>query len=97
MRLDALVAVEQVEFMPEDLKEGILYVSQPYSVAIHLCACGCGVKTVTPLKTIAGVENWTLVYNLDGTVTLDPSIGNQQFPCKSHYRITNSLIEWYPD
>jgi len=27
-------------------------------------------------------------------VTLDPSIGNWSFPCRSHYRIRNNRVRW---
>lgn len=34
---------EHVTFMPphEEMKDGVLYVSNRFSLAIHLCACGC--------------------------------------------------------
>ncbi|WP_181956102.1 MULTISPECIES: DUF6527 family protein [Dyadobacter] len=59
------------------------------SVAIHLCACGCGNEVVTPLSP----ADWQLKY--DGAViSLIPSIGNWNFPCQSHYWITNNKIKW---
>ena len=81
---------EFVEFIPEvkNMKDGILYVSLKYKTAIHLCACGCKNQTVTPLS-----QGWTLT-NDRNKMSLRPSIGNFQFPCKSHYYITNNLIEW---
>ena len=30
-----------VEFIPEILEEGILYISEKFELAIHRCACGC--------------------------------------------------------
>jgi Family of unknown function (DUF6527) len=80
-----------VEFMPErsEMTEGIIYISRLYNLAIHLCACGCGTETVTPLNAATG---WDLVD--DGkTISLTPSIGNQKI-CGSHYWIRNSKIEW---
>lgn len=41
--------------MPPVLEHGKLYISKEYKVAIHLCACGCGIKTVTPLKIPNGL------------------------------------------
>ncbi|HBX79645.1 MAG TPA: hypothetical protein DEH05_00755, partial [Propionibacteriaceae bacterium] len=67
---------------------GHLYISMEYATAVHLCACGCKSKVVTPL----GVADWQLIF--DGTVTLRPSIGNGQFPCRSHYFIRSDRIEW---
>ncbi|MFF3182068.1 DUF6527 family protein [Rhodococcus pyridinivorans] len=78
------------DYIPADLKEGVLYVSMPYATAVHLCACGCGAKTVTPLAP----SGWTLTF--DGTATLRPSIGNGQFPCRSHYLITGDAVTWLP-
>ncbi len=78
-----------VEFMPDNtFEDGILYVSMRFEVAIHLCPCGCGEKTVTPL----GANGWTLTF--DETVTLSPSIGSFQIPCKSHYWIRANQIVW---
>lgn len=74
-----------VETMPEVMEQGKVYISLKYKVAIHICLCGtCGSKTVTPL----GEKEWTLT-DKEGKITLSPSIGNYQMPCKSHYIITN--------
>lgn len=76
-----------VEFMPEALEEGILYVSIPYSTAIHKCVCGCGNEVVTPLSP----TDWELTF--DGkSVSLYPSIGNWNFKCRSHYWIVKNKI-----
>lgn len=77
--------VEIVKVVPEQLAVGTLYVSREYEVAIHLCACGCGHQVVTPIDK----GGWTLTEDANG-VTLMPSIGNYQIPCKSHYWIRNS-------
>lgn len=77
-----------VTYVPLDLEDGLLYVSMEYSTAVHLCACGCGTKTVTPLAT----DGWTLTF--DGTATLRPSVGNGQSRCRSHYLITRDRVEW---
>jgi hypothetical protein len=80
-----------VTTMDEILEPGKLYISKKYEVAIHLCACGCGVKTVTPL----GDGEWNLTKN-NGAVTLRPSIGNfsGESPYHAHYYITNNKIDW---
>lgn len=76
-----------VEFIPDQLDEGILYVSVEYATAIHNCVCGCGQQVVTPLSP----TDWELKY--DGkTVSLYPSIGNWNFACQSHYWITKNKI-----
>lgn len=79
-----------VTYVPRDLESGHLYVSMEYATAVHLCACGCGTKTVTPLSR----DGWTLVFN--GAVTLRPSVGNGQARCRSHYLVEDDRIHWLP-
>lgn len=79
-----------VEFIPEKLEEGILYISLKYETAVHKCFCGCGMETVTPLSK----NGWKIVFEND-TVSLSPSIGNHQFECKSHYVIIKNKVIWY--
>lgn len=85
----AKLIVERVNYMPESLSSGVLYVSVAFRLAIHLCACGCGSKTVTPL----GRGEWSLEETSPGP-TLHPSIGNFQFPCRSHYWVRDGEIVW---
>lgn len=80
---------EFVEFIPSELPEGVLYVSIPYATAVHKCACGCGNKVVTPISLV----DWQLLFDGD-TVSLTPSIGNWQFPCRSHYWIRSDKVRW---
>lgn len=80
---------EYVNFIPERLGAGKLYVSRRYSTASHLCCCGCGLKVVTPLKR----GFWQLTEH-NKAVTLYPSIGNWSFPCQSHYWIIGGRVEW---
>lgn len=77
-----------VEFIPEEVEEGVLYISIDYRTAIHKCACGCGNEVTTPFS----VTDWRLIFNGEA-ITLRPSIGNWRFPCQSHYWITNGRIE----
>lgn len=74
--------------IPETLEYGVLYISIEYLTAIHLCACGCGSKVVTPLSGYG----WTLKFN--GKISLTPSIGNWSFACQSHYWISDNEIYW---
>ncbi len=76
-----------VEFIPDSLEEGILYISVDYCTAIHKCVCGCGNKVVTPISPTA----WQLSFN-GRSVSLKPSIGNWNFDCQSHYWIENNKI-----
>jgi len=81
-----------VEFIPEQLEDGVLYVSQRYGTAMHLCCCGCGSEVVTPLNP----AGWTLDI-VNGGVTLRPSIGNWSLPCRSHYLIRRGRVVWARD
>lgn len=81
--------VEHVHFMPKELRPGVLYVSQEFSTAAHLCACGCGSKVRTPL----GPTAWSVEETRKGP-TLDPSVGNWQKPCRSHYWIIRGEVIW---
>ncbi|MBT2305490.1 hypothetical protein J7E70_34425 [Variovorax paradoxus] len=78
-----------VEFIPEQLQEGVLYVSTAYATAAHRCLCGCGREVVTPLSP----TDWKLTFN-GVTVSLLPSIGNWSFPCRSHYWIEEDRALW---
>jgi len=82
---------EYYDEIPEDLKNGIIYISEKFKIAIHLCACGCGEKSVTPL----GINEWILTKN-DNKITLRPSIGNWsgEKPYHAHYFVTSNKIEW---
>ena len=75
--------------MPAHLEPGVLYVSEEFETAAHLCACGCGSKVRTPL----GPTEWSFFEEATGP-TLHPSIGNWQRPCQSHYWIVNGRVEW---
>ena len=79
---------EFIEFVPDVLEDGILYVSVLHCSAIHKCVCGCGNEVVTPISP----DDWQLSFN-GKSVSLRPSIGNWNFECKSHYWITNNEIK----
>lgn len=80
---------EFVEFVPDQLEPGVLYISVQYKTMAHLCLCGCGRKVVTPISP----TGWALTY--DGrTVSMSPSVGNWNLPCKSHYIIRGSRVQW---
>lgn len=86
------LAHEFVEFIPDVIEEGKLYVSIEYATTVHACACGCGKEVVTPLSP----TDWKLLF--DGkTISLEPSIGNWGFPCRSHYWVRNNQAVWAED
>lgn len=78
-----------VDLVPDELEDGVLYVSTKYVTVTHKCCCGCGEEVVTPLSP----TDWTLTF--DGkTVSLHPSIGNWDLPCRSHYWIRRGRVHW---
>ena len=79
-----------VEFIPENLENEKIYISETYGCAVHRCLCGCGEQTVTPL----GEKGWQLTKHSDGKISLSPSIGNFQFACKSHYILTKNVANF---
>jgi len=78
-----------VDYIPENIKEDLVYVSLDFSTAVHKCCCGCGEEVITPLSP----TDWKLTFNGE-TISLSPSIGNWSYECKSHYFIRNNTIEW---
>jgi len=83
------IRLERVRTMPAQLEPGVLYVSEEFETAAHLCACGCGSKVRTPL----GPTEWTFSDDVEGP-SLTPSVGNWQRPCQTHYWIDRGEIEW---
>jgi hypothetical protein len=78
-----------VETMPEELEEGILYISIRHRLALHRCLCGCGVEISTPLAPV----EWKLTFDGE-TVSLSPSVGVWGLPCQSHYWIKRNRVRW---
>jgi hypothetical protein len=85
------VTHEFVEFMPNELADGTIYVSIPYATATHRCCCGCGTEIVTPLTP----ADWSLIFDGD-SVSLYPSVGSSHLPCESHYWIRRDGVIWAP-
>ena len=83
------IAPRFVKQVPSPLEDGVVYVSIEFGTVIHKCCCGCGDKVVTPLTPV----DWTLIY--DGqSISLKPSIGRWDAPCRSHYWIQNNRVIW---
>lgn len=89
MATQRTIKPEFVDFIPEELDPGVLYVSMRYKSVAHLCCCGCGNKVVTPLSP----TGWQLSYN-GKAISLTPSVGNWKLECQSHYWIEDNQIEW---
>jgi len=69
--------MHRVQYMPKELKPGVLYLSEEFDIAMHLCACGCGSKVKTPL----GPTEWSVAETKPGQVS-GLQFGNWQLPCK---------------
>ena len=83
------IAHRFVDLIPDELEDGVLYVSLECATVAHLCSCGCGQEVFTPLSP----TDWKLTF--DGvSISLSPSIGNWSFPCRSHYWIRSGKIHW---
>lgn len=76
-----------VQHVPEQLEQGVLYISVEYGTASHSCCCGCGEEVVTPLSPVA----WRMTFDGE-TVSLWPSIGNWSLSCRSHYVIDHGNV-----
>jgi hypothetical protein len=82
-----------VEYMPDVIEDGILYISQRFSVAIHKCAGGCGIQAVMDISNWGDSpwkNGWRMTIN-DNLISFSPSI---LCPCKAHYFIENNEIRW---
>jgi hypothetical protein len=91
MSQEKVLEHEFVEFIPEKLEEGTLYVCVSLAIVVHECCCGCGNEVVTPLSP----TDWKLTFDGE-TISLHPSIGNWSFKCRSHYWIRNNRVTWAP-
>ena len=78
-----------VHFIPEVIEEGVLYISTEFATTVHKCCCGCGEEVVAVLSP----TDWSLQFNGE-SVSLDPSIGNWSFKCRSHYWIRRNRVLW---
>ena len=80
---------EFVKFIPDQMEDGVVYVTIEYATAVHRCCCGCGSEVVTNFSP----TDWKLIFDGE-TISLDPSIGNWSFPCQSHYFIWLNKVVW---
>src|SRR5581483_3035771 len=74
--------------LPDRLEEGVLYICEEFSLTAHKCCCGCGEDVFNKLNS----AKWRLTKMRDGSVSLEPSIGNWKYACKSHYWIRNNRV-----
>jgi len=91
MTAEMVFGYEFVKLLPPEIRAGVIYVSLEYGTAAHLCACGCASKVVTPITP----RDWKLVFDGE-TISLYPSVGSWNLPCRSHYWIRRNRILWAP-
>ena len=89
MTRQSSVEFEFVDYIPEQLEEGVVYIAPDFGAVMHLCCDGCGERVSTPLHP----GQWTLTFDGE-TISLKPSIGNWELPCKSHYFIRHNRVVW---
>lgn len=78
-----------VEFIPDKLDDGVIYISERYRTASHRCCCGCGEEVVTPISP----ADW-FIKKEGNVISINPSIGNWNYECKSHYWILRNNVIW---
>jgi hypothetical protein len=47
MKRKLVLTHEFVEYIPDDFKDGTIYVSVAFATAAHKCCCGCGNEVIT--------------------------------------------------
>ena len=96
--LGGSMRLEEMEFLPDNsmLDHGIMYFSAKYQVAKHICVCGCGEVSATPMVEQFGQEKhdknaWIIIDKYP--LTIDASF-HHRFNCRSHYSIKKGYIVW---
>jgi len=81
---------QQVDRIPPQLQEGVVYHTKEFELGGLLCACGCGHR-ITLL-----VPDSHEVWSEDGYATIEPSIGVFDALCKSHFIIGRGDVTRLP-
>jgi hypothetical protein len=83
-----VVKPEYVRELPDQLEVGVLYICEEFDLTAHKCCCGCGEDVYNKLSPV----KWRLTKMPDGSVSLDPSVGNWKYACQSHYWIRRNRV-----
>lgn len=78
-----------VDYIPNELEDGIVYIAPEFGAVMHLCCDGCGERVSTPLNP----AQWTLTFDGE-SISLSPSIGSFDLTCSSHYWIRRNQVHW---
>lgn len=93
-KIDEFSKVVFCDVIPEVLEYGILYVSEKFETANHLCPCGCGNEVPIPISVTEHCDlNWEYRRNGD-KITFSPSLLNKHCPNKAHYFVRDNKIVW---
>lgn len=87
-----------VEFIPEGIEPGMMYVSKKYSTTSYICPCGCGSLVSIPFKPGPYQSQsffWGYQEN-DTLVSLEPSV-KMTSGCRAHYFIQQNKVNWCSD
>jgi len=80
-----------VDEIPSFIERGKVYISEKYKTSKHICLCGCDEMVIMP---ISGGQFWDMIKEPNGTVSFIGSVGNYNFPCKSHYIMTKNVANF---
>lgn len=86
------IGFQFVDAIPDIVSAGVVYISVPYAMTVHRCACGCGSIVVLPLSR----KDWIVTFDGE-TVSFSPSVWNRRMPCGAHYWIKRNRIVWVVD
>lgn len=93
-KIDEFTKVVFCDTIPSELEYGVLYVSEKFETANHLCPCGCGNEVPIPISVREHCDmNWEYRRNGD-KVTFSPSLLNKHCPNKAHYFVRDNKIVW---
>ena len=83
-----MVKYKFVLIIPENtqMEQNIIYISEKYKTASHLCLCGCNRISVTPIHT----GKWIKLID-ENKISMQPSILNNNCPNRSHYVVTKNI------
>jgi len=65
----------------KDMENNVVYISKKYLSTSHKCICGCGIQIHMGLMP----NEWKYQIDSNNKISMQPSVGNYQIPCKSHY------------
>lgn len=85
----------------DQLEDGVLYVvdgaAKEDQIILYNCPCGCGNTVMIPYYKDGTQKEQTPSWSyreVDGRVTLSPSIFSTGWPCRSHYFVRDNKIVW---